>query len=594
MTRSTARTSARTIAAGLGLAALLVGGPALAGTSTTTLPNGADLSATVTSPETGDRFLVAPGDSGVDVPLTGTASIGLGAPDVTWIYVVDVSGSTDAVCGTATIVECEKVAVSTLNSQVVADGSALEAGLAIFADGSTTADISSAGGDQLLTDPSDPDVDTAIDSISVGGIGQHTARTVSSGFTNFAAGLDAANTISAAASGGTVNVVFLSDGDANTGGQASFDAELAAFGSNVSIYPFAVGSSATCDGSGPTGSPGNGTLDQMAAATGTECALVPDPTDLPDVITNVIATRLLEVTVTVDGVEVPATVSPTPPQPGPISVDWDATALDLAPGLHEVCVTAEGEGPIDQDPADVASVTQCETISVFAFDVTPPDAINELGVDDTHTVTATVSGPAGELAGWPVDFAIVAGPNAGDSGTCDPADCTTDASGQVTFTYTVPIEPDSLGTDTISGTVDIDGTTGTVEVSKLWQDTTPPVAACPEGPNPGGKTPKAPGKGGQGQNQDGFYHLEATDDVWPDEDLEVYVTDTGTGTVFGPFANGDDIKYTEANGATPSVKPGPGQVEWRIKGQGDAQVTAVDGSGNVSDPVDCLVPNPPK
>ena len=157
MTRSTTRGSARTIAAGLGLAALLVGGPALAGTSTTTLPNGADLSATVTSPETGDRFLVAPGDSGVDVPLTGTASIGLGEPDVTWIYVVDVSGSTDAVCGTATIVECEKVAVSTLNDQVVADGSALEAGLAIFADGATTADISSAGGDQLLTGPSDPE-----------------------------------------------------------------------------------------------------------------------------------------------------------------------------------------------------------------------------------------------------------------------------------------------------------------------------------------------------------------------------------------------------------------------------------------------------
>ncbi len=34
----------------------------------------------------------------------------------------------------------------------------------------------------------------------------------------------------------------------------------------------------------------------------------------------------------------------------------------------------------------------------------------------------------------------------------------------------------------------------------------------------------------------------------------MFVTDTGSGTVFGPFPVGTTIKYTEANGATPSSK----------------------------------------
>jgi hypothetical protein len=205
-----------------------------------------------------------------------------------------------------------------------------------------------------------------------------------------------------------------------------------------------------------------------------------------------------------------------------------------------------------------------------------------------------VSGPAGELAGWPVDLSVSAGPNAGESGTCAPASCETDASGQVTFTYSVPQEPDSLGTDTITGTLDVNGDTVTRHVSKTWQDTTPPVAQCVESTNPAGNTPSAPGNGGRGQNQDGFYRLVASDDIWPDDALEVFVKDDGSSTVFGPFAVGDDVKYTEANGATPSQKPGTGTVEWKLKGRGDALVYAVDGSGNVSATVACLVPPAPQ
>ena len=54
-------------------------------------------------------------------------------------------------------------------------------------------------------------------------------------------------------------------------------------------------------------------------------------------------------------------------------------------------------------------------------------------------------------------------------------------------------------------------------------DTTAPVVSCVETVNPSGNTiPAAPGKGGQGQNQDGFYQLLATDNV--DAAVEIWVT----------------------------------------------------------------------
>ena len=39
------------------------------------------------------------------------------------------------------------------------------------------------------------------------------------------------------------------------------------------------------------------------------------------------------------------------------------------------------------------------------------------------------------------------------------------------------------------------------------------------------RSPARPGNGGQGQNQDGFYRLLATDDVWPDDELDIFVKD---------------------------------------------------------------------
>ena len=573
--------------AALAVTALVVPA-AVAGSSSGSLPNGAALTVGVTSPVDGDSFLVPEGASTVDVPLSGTASIATGAPSTSWIYVVDVSGSTvNLRCdSTRTILACEQAAVKGLNDLVVTDGSALESAVVAFGTTAAAADMEPAAGEQRFTAPAGSNVDTVVDSLTPGRIGQFTPKNVDIS-TNYAQALAAADTVVQAASGSQVNVVFVSDGISEAGSLAAFNTALASVAAGATIYPFAVGASASCT-SGLVG-----TLAAMATASGTECQHVTNPANLPDVIKNVTATTLTGLTVTLDGNPVPATTSTALPTAGPADMTWTAPGDDLAPGLHEVCATATGVGPAS-DLTARGSVTRCESFSVFAFSLTPPTATNELGSDDTHTVTATVTGPASDLGGHAVDFSVSAGPNAGDAGTCAPASCETDASGVVTFTYTVPQESASLGTDTISATATIEGDETTRSVSKLWQDTTPPVARCVESTNPGGHVPGAPGNGGQGQNQDGFYRLVATDDVWPTADLDLFVKDTGSSTTWGPFAVDTDVKYVEADGATPSQSPGSGAVEWNLKGRGDAEVWAVDGSGNRSASVMCLVPNAPK
>jgi hypothetical protein len=119
------------------------------------------------------------------------------------------------------------------------------------------------------------------------------------------------------------------------------------------------------------------------------------------------------------------------------------------------------------------------------------------------------------------------------------------------------------------------------------------VPFCQETVNPHGQTvPPAgsttlPGPNG-GINEDGFYV------VGTDVGTAVVLSDTD-GNVFGTFASGTKVKYTEANGATPSVtKIGSttgqaGAVDFHITGTGDLVVTSVDGTSAT-----CPVPPPPK
>jgi hypothetical protein len=555
---------------------LLLAALAVAGSNSTNLPNGAELSVSITDPVTSTEFKIDPGDATIDVEVTGTAAVGLGEPDATFVYVIDTSGSTSGGSGTgcSPVLDCEKKFFVQLNDDAIASGSTDLAGVVRY--GSTS---SIALG---LTDPTNPAVDAAINGLSAGGA------------TNCAAGLSNATALvnSGANTNGTSIVVFASDGRCNSGGSVT-PAATALGATGAIVYSVAVGTGSDCTTDG-----GTGRLNQIPR-NGGQCFEVADPGNLPDIIPDLIGSSLDSLEIAVNGggaTPIPNSEISLPlPQPGAVGVNYTTTVTGLGPGDHEICVTANGS----DSTGGTASVTQCETIHVLQLTASPAEATNELGSDNEHTVTATILGDPAQVAGRLVDFSV-SGQNAGATGTCSPnADCTTNAAGQVSFTYTVPIEPDSLGTDTITVSTIIAGEECPIDLEKLWEDTTPPEPSCTESVNPHGKkTPPAgsttlPGPKG-GQNEDGFYELGAVDDVWPEGALAIFVNG------FGPFAVDDVIKYTQDDEATPiskkmgSDKGNAGAVAAHIIGNGDASVVAVDGSGNASDPLECLVPQPPK
>ena len=570
----------------------------IAGSNSTTLPNGAALTVSITSPVTSTEFEVPPGQPSIDVAVSGTASVGLGEPDATFTYVMDISGSTAGGGGTgcSPILDCEQEFLKALNQAVIDSGSADEAGLVVFATSAATADVSPAGGDQLLVDPGAPGaaplhLNTVIDStFSVpggnGGVTQFTNKNV--GFeTNCTAGLQSALTVVQASSNTTNVVVFVGDGlcDNTGGGIAAFNAAIAALAAEGAVvHTIAAGSGASCDDAEP-GFEG-GTLRAIATGTGGTCNERENPGDLPDIIPLLIGTSLDSLALSIDGnppTAIPNSQISLPlPQPGSVSVNYNTLAAGLTPGDHTLCVTATGSDVT----GGTASVEQCETIHLLQLSATPATATNELGSDNSHTVTANIAGDASQVSGREVTF-VVGGQNGGTTGTCTVnVDCTTDASGNVSFTYTVPVAPSSIGLDSITVTTPIGGNISTVIVEKRWVDTTPPEAACTPTVNPAGKTiPKA-------QNEDGFWQLLATDAVDPNP--EIFVVDSGTGTVFGPYASTTNIKYVQAPGATPSATPMTGAVAWLIKGKGDMQMFAKDDFGNQSAAQSCLVPPPPK
>ena len=226
---------------------------------------------------------------------------------------------------------------------------------------------------------------------------------------------------------------------------------------------------------------------------------------------------------------------------------------DAPQGQHVTCTTnylVNGELP---GPEFV------QTVDIAVNDVTPPVVTVE-----SKTVEAT--SPSGATVAY--DASAVDNVDGPLTPTCTPP------SGSVFALGTTP---------TSCSATDAAGNTGTGSGTITVVDTTAPAVGCPEGPNPDGTVPSS-------HNPDGFYLLTATDAV--DTAPGVYLRDTGSGTVWGPFASGQKIKYTE-NNAKPSIKPMPGGI-LKITGTGDAEVFATDFSGNSSAPVACRVPPPPK
>jgi len=495
----------------------------------------------------------------------------------------------DGLVGTALDAAC--VGLIALNDSL---GSAVNAnvGLVAFGSGGKTADMGPAAGAQTFTSPPDtdantntvPDANEVIHSLTtefggpgaLGGIGLFTPD-ITAGFpgsTNYDAALTNMNASFATQPATDINTgFFISDGLPNTFTTGAGSPLQAAIDAGTRILTFGIGGGAVnaCDPGAP--------LRTIADATGGTCTEVADPSTLSTVLPAQL-TNIEKLELKVNGTLV---ATATGPQPVSLALSNVAITSALVAGINTIEATATAE--------DGTVVTASTTLGVVDLALTPASKTNDLSVEHSHTVLAKVTGDASQIGGIPVAFAVT-GKNAGTLGTCSPASCMTAANGEVSFTYSVPVAPSSIGLDTITAVATIPAGTATRSVTKTWADLTPPVVACRPTTNPSGNNiPPAGNNPSSGQNPDGFYVLLATDLVDPNP--RISVSDTGSSFVAGPYPSGTKIKLTQAPGSTPNAKPGPGEIDWHITLKGDAIVTATDSSGN-SASVSCKVPPPPK
>ncbi|ONI75264.1 hypothetical protein ALI144C_41780 [Actinosynnema sp. ALI-1.44] len=319
------------------------------------LPGGTSIAVTIASPA--NNTVVPQGP----VTVTGTASIGTGVAvkDTALTYVLDVSGSTAGACSNTNILACEIAAGKALNNKAAAPNTVVgTVGAAVFASNSAPADVRPAGGEQLLTTPTTDDngngtrdIDEVLNSAVIGGLNQFTGRSVGTG-TNFVAGINAANTVTTAQTEARKIVMFLSDGAQSN----DVTGPAGAVPDDTTYFTFAVGGGASCNFGNY-----NASLQAIADLTGGTCTAVPDPANLPDVVPGIIASKLVNLTLSVDnGPATPITnITPGLPQTGPAQVNYTVNTGTLTSGLHKLCVTAHGT-----DGGGAGQVTECTNVRV--------------------------------------------------------------------------------------------------------------------------------------------------------------------------------------------------------------------------------------
>jgi hypothetical protein len=186
----------------------------------------------------------------------------------------------------------------------------------------------------------------------------------------------------------------------------------------------------------------------------------------------------------------------------------------------------------------------------------------------------TVGNDPGECAATVSAYNVTVNGSPAPVVTCTPPPGTTFQVGTTTVTCTAS---NSAGISTCTFTVtvlDVEAPTVTVQAAQNPAGGTVPAA---------GQNPKS------GQNPDGFYVVGAQDNC--DEDVEIYVSDSGSSLIAGPFASGDIVKISRG---VPGVRTFGDTVVAHISVLGDALVYAVDDAGNVSEAEPALVPPGPK
>jgi hypothetical protein len=143
--------------------------------------------------------------------------------------------------------------------------------------------------------------------------------------------------------------------------------------------------------------------------------------------------------------------------------DWSALAVATDTESHPTCGVDPNTNESACGEAYILVAGSAIIVTSGSIELTPKEATNP--VDTDHTVKAHVSSEEKPLSGQTVTFTVT-GINEGATGTCEPAGCVTDSSGNVSFTYH---DTNGAGDDTIKATfTDKGGSLQSATASKHW------------------------------------------------------------------------------------------------------------------------------
>lgn len=263
------------------------------------------------------------------------------------------------------------------------------------------------------------------------------------------------------------------------------------------------------------------------------------------------------------------------------------------PGLHSVLRENDPQADTLRQPVDFYSP---DTFNFNSLDTTADGktlTVTSVGINsyktDSRPEYDAVNNPAREIFSFQVDafaFPTIACPGdmtvANDAGECSatvsfaatttglPAPAVTYTLNGVAITspYVFP-----KGTSVVTSTASNVTGVATCSFKVTVEDREVPVVGCQAGTNPSGKNvPKG---------NAGFTLLFAQDNC--DAAPKIYVRDSASAFVAGPFASGDVVKFTVAKGSAPFTESMGGGVT-HIVLKGAPLLFATDADGNVSAP----------
>lgn len=155
--------------------------------------------------------------------------------------------------------------------------------------------------------------------------------------------------------------------------------------------------------------------------------------------------------------------------------DWSALAVATDAPSRPTCGVDPATGAEACGQAYILIAGSGIVVASGSIAVAPLDSTGPVGTD--RTVTANVTSAGSPLENQLVSFSVT-GPNSGASGTCAPLACTTDASGNVSFTYR---GANGVGDDTVKASfTDARGSLQAATAQTHWVAVPDqPIAASP-------------------------------------------------------------------------------------------------------------------